>query len=262
MYTHISVAGPAPAPTDTAGERSPSGFRAWEAGKLTEIPVLTKKMRETPATPLPKNPRIGDLWRSERTAVRWVLHWKYVRTKKWGPRSTCKKESVWCYDPTKYAELLEKFKSESAAAETAASGTGAAASPTRSSAGVGECSNGASLDLETFSQRPLLLANGAVGSTAASVASPAPSAASAAMDATTLYKRLRDAGRLPLRGSATEHGPKKKNCQDERYYYISGKPHPWFELYISSEEIDARQAFPCLRGWKRPPNIYKYNPSA
>ena len=130
----------------------------------------------------------------------------------------------------------------------------AAASPTGSSAGAGECSNGGSLDLETFSEGSLPPADGAVGSTAASAASAAASAASAAMDAITLYNQLRQENKLPHRRDATEHGPKKRH--PGKYYFIKGMPDDGFQLVIESKNIKRL----CPRGWTRPPNIYEWNP--
>lgn len=263
MYTHISAAGPAAASTGTGAAASPSGFREWERRKLTEIPKLTKKTLKILPSSLPKDPKDGDIWRSNKCRVGWVLYWKYRPPKIVAPRSTCQKAPFWCYKPLRYNNLLAEFKSASAAAGTAASGTagaggtaasgtGAAVSPTSSSAGAGEYSNGGNLELETFSQGSLPPANGAVGSTAASVAS----AASAGIDATTKYQQLRAQGKLPRRGDATEHGPKKRVVG--KNYYITGIPDDGFELVIKGEEIRA----PHFRGWKMPHNIYTWKPSA
>lgn len=241
----------------------------WEKTLLTKIPELTKEEREKLPSPLPNDPEDGDIWRSEKGRPGWVLSWKYQPSKRGAPRSTCQKAPFWCYKPVLYKKLVEKFESASAAAGTAASGTagaggtaasgtGAAASPTGSSAGAGECSNGGSLDLETFSEGSLPPADGAVGSTAASAARAAASAASAAMDAVTLYNQLRQENKLPRRRDATEHGPKKRH--PGKYYFIKGMPDDGFELVIESKNINRL----CPRGWTRPPNIYRWNrePSA
>ena len=265
MNTQISAAAPAAASTGTGGAASPSGFRTWEKHRLTKIPELTKKEREKLPSSLPKDPTDGDICRSEQGHPGWVLSWTYKPSKRGAPRSTCQKAPFWCYKPVLYKKLVEEFESASAAAGTAASGTagaggtaasgtGAAASPTGSSAGAGECSNGGSLDLETFSEGSLPPADGAVGSTAASAASAAASAASAAMDATTLYTQLQQENKLPRRRDATEHGPKKRH--PGKYYFIKGMPDDGFQLVIESKNIKRL----CPRGWTRPPNIYEWNP--
>lgn len=126
MDTHISAAGPAAASTGTGGAASEMTFRTWERKELTKMPYLSQKKKNEPPNPLPKDPKKGDVWRSVNGSEDWVLHWKYVRPERGAPRSTCRKQPFWRYDPEKYKALLETFHSESAAAVPAASGTGCA----------------------------------------------------------------------------------------------------------------------------------------
>jgi len=136
MSTHVSAAGPAAASTGTGGAASTMKFRIWEREQLTEMPQMSMKKKNEPPKPLPKDPKKGDVQRSKNGSKDWVLHWKYVRPERGAPRSTCRKEPFWRYDPEKYKALLETFHSESAAAEPAASGTGCAGGSAASGTGA------------------------------------------------------------------------------------------------------------------------------
>merc|ERR1711934_931167 len=128
---------------------------------------------------------------SEKGSEGWVLHWRYERSKFLAPRSFCKKESFWRYDPTKYYELREKFDSESAAAGTAASGgsaaaaMGAAAGPpasaTSPAAGGVACATGGDSGSELFKQDAFGSATADAGSSAAG--DPGPAASTSAISA-------------------------------------------------------------------------------
>lgn len=267
MYTHFSAAGPAAASTGTGGAASGITFRVWESKQLTTNPELSKQQRNEPPKPLPKDPEVGYVCRSEKGRKDWVLEWKYQRSKIGAPRSLCRKESFWRYDPVKYKELLEKFKSESGEAGNAASstggagssavsGTGAATSSTSSAAGAGEYMQGDTFDPEPSVQEPLAPATGAAGSTAACIASPVPGDALAVPDMNTLYHTLLSEDKLPKLKHATDHGPKKR--KEGRLYYIKGEADEGFQLYIDRNALKPSH----FRGWKRPPSIYIWNPEA
>ena len=286
MHTQVLPTAPAAAPAaspagtsggasaGTGGAASRNGFRRWECNQLTIMPDLSQRKRNQPPKPRPNDPKEGDLWRSEKGFAGWVLHWTYKRSKVGAPRSSCIKVPFWRYDPTKYNELLEKFDSESAAAGTAASGTGAAggsaaaamgaaagppASATSPAAGGVACATGGDSGSELFKQDAFGSATGDAGSSAAG--DPGPAASTSAISASDdekekmneLYRTLRDTRKLP-RTQVTVNGPDRG--KRGQLYYISGLPKAGYQLLVDGRSVQGPP-----RGWKRPHSIYVYKPS-